>query len=75
MFLISTGELILGFIFVAENVQVVIGCNCSDFLHAFSTRSNFLSVEYFVKGVLLWEIGIYKIKERLSFSRCNTVTV
>ena len=50
--------LIFSFVIFEENVHVVIVRNCIDVFHAAVTHFNFISVEYLVKGVVFWEMGI-----------------
>ena len=42
-----------------ENVHVVIVYDSLDVLHAAVTNFNFISVEYLIKDVDVWEMGIY----------------
>ena len=51
-------ELIFEFIILAENVHIVIVYDCLDLLHAVVTHFNFIFVEYLIKDVLFWEMGI-----------------
>ena len=44
-----------------ENVHVVIAYDCLDVLHAVVTHFNFISVDYLVKGVVIWEMDIYYV--------------
>ena len=46
---------IFDFTILMENVHVY---NCPHVLHVVLTHFNFISVEYLVKGVFLWEMGI-----------------
>ena len=41
-----------------KNVHVVIVYDCLDVLHAAVTHFNFISVEYLIKDVVFWEMGI-----------------
>ena len=56
--LISAVALIFAFVILVENVHVVIVYDCLDVLHAAVTHFNFISVEYLIKDVGFWEMGI-----------------
>ena len=57
-----------------ENVHVVIVYDCLDVLHSALTHFNFTSVEYLVKGVVFWEMGIYSVRKRLIYFDFDTFT-
>ena len=58
MLLISAVALIFDFVILVENVHVMIVYDCLDVLHAAVTHFNFTSVEYYIKNVVFWEMGV-----------------
>ena len=46
--------------------------DCLDVLRSALTHFSFTSVEYLVKGVVIWEMGIYSGRKRLVYSHFDT---
>ena len=65
MFLISAVEPIFDFVFLVINVPVTIAYDCFDILDAAITQFNFIYVDYLVKSVIFWEMGIYYLSRKI----------